>query len=79
MSYTMTIEPEVMHKAQACALRRGVTVDALVRSYLVSLVRQETRGERISKRLDAFVQGLPKLPGRPYRFRRADAYDGELA
>jgi len=79
MSYTMTIEPEVMRKAQVCASRRGLTVDSLVSAYLVSFVKQETCGERLSKRLDSFVHGLPKLSGRPYRFRRADAYDESLA
>jgi len=79
MSYTMSIEPEVLQKASVCASRRGVTLDALVSAYLVTFVEQETKGERLAKRLDSFVRALPKLTGRPYRFRRSDAYEEALA
>ncbi len=41
MSYTITLEPDVVRTAEACASRRGTTLNSLIRAYLVSFVREE--------------------------------------
>lgn len=41
MSYTITLEPDVVRTAEACASRRGMTLNSLIRAYLVSFVREE--------------------------------------
>jgi len=79
MSYTLTVEPEIMHEAQKCASRKGLTIDTIIGAYLVSFVERETGGERLVRELDDFVDALPKLKGKAYRFRRAGAYEGVLA
>jgi len=68
-----------MHKAQKCASRKGLTIDTIIGAYLVSFVERETGGERLARELDDFLGDLPKLKGKAYRFRRADAYEGVLA
>jgi hypothetical protein len=81
MSYTLTLEPDVVKTAEACASRRGKTLDSLIRAYLVSFVREEeSEGDRLSRELDSFVANLPE-PDRhaPRVFHRSDAYDEELA
>ena len=81
MSYTLTLEPDVVKTAEVCASRRGTTLDSLIRAYLVSFVREEeSEGDRLSKDLDSFLAHLP-APDKnaPRAFRRADAYDEELA
>ena len=37
MSYTMTMEPEVVTKAERFALRRGTSLEKLVKMYVIEL------------------------------------------
>lgn len=41
MSYTLNVEPDVMHRAESYALRKGTTLDALLRAYLLVVSRDE--------------------------------------
>jgi len=81
MSYTLMLEPDVVRTAEACASRRGTTLDSIIRAYLVSFVQEdETDVNRLSKDFDAFVANLPSpAADAPRSFRRADAYEEELA
>lgn len=81
MSYTLMLEPDVVRTAEACASRRGTTLDSIIRAYLVSFVQKgETDVNRLSKDFDAFVANLPApAVDAPRSFRRADAYEEELA
>ena len=78
MSYTMTMEPDLRRKAEAYAARQGMTLDGIIRAYLVTIVAHETRGERRARELHEFIAAQPKLEGLPYKFSRQDAYDEEI-
>ena len=38
MSYTLTIEPEIVKEAESCAARNGTTLDAMIRACLLVFV-----------------------------------------
>jgi len=38
MSYTLTIEPEIVKEAESCAVRNGTTLDAMIRACLLVFV-----------------------------------------
>ena len=78
MSYTMMMEPDLKRKAEAYAARQGMTLDGIIRAYLVTIVAHETRGERRARELHEFIASQPKLEGTPYKFSRQDAYDEEI-
>ena len=78
MSYTMTMEPDLRCRAEAYAARQGMTLDGLIRAYLATVVKYETRGERRARELHEFIAAQPKREGEPYKFSRQDAYDEEI-
>ena len=41
MSYTLTIEPEIVKEAESCAMRNGTTLDAMIRAYLLVIVARD--------------------------------------
>lgn len=41
MSYTMTMEPEVQRGAEAYAARKGMTLEDVIKAYLVFIAKQE--------------------------------------
>ena len=41
MSYTLTIEPEIVKEAESCAVRNGTTLDAMIRACLLVLVARD--------------------------------------
>ncbi len=41
MSYTLTIEPEIVKEAESCAARNGTTLDAMIRACLLVFVSRE--------------------------------------
>ena len=41
MSYTLNVEPDIMHKAESYALRNGTTLDAMIRAYMIVIVSQD--------------------------------------
>ena len=46
---------------------------------VTGLALRRRKRDLLASEFDAFVDSLPKLEGEPYKFRRADAYDEELA
>ena len=41
MSYTLTIEPEIVKEAESCAARNGTTLDAMIRACLLVFVARD--------------------------------------
>lgn len=41
MSYTLTIEPEIVKEAESCAVRNGTTLDAMIRACLLVFVSRD--------------------------------------
>ena len=41
MSYTLTIEPEIVKEAESCAARNGTTLDAMIRACLLAFVSRD--------------------------------------
>ena len=41
MSYTLTIEPEIVKEAESCAARNGTTLDAMIRACLLVFVSRD--------------------------------------
>ena len=42
MSYTLTVEPDVVRTAETFANKRGTSLEAILRAYLLAFVRAET-------------------------------------
>ena len=40
MSYTLNVEPDIMHKVESYALRNGTTLDAMIRACMLVIVSQ---------------------------------------
>ena len=38
MSYTLTLEPDIVKEAESCAMRSGTTLDAMIRACMLVLV-----------------------------------------
>ncbi len=78
-SITLAIPPEIVKEARAFARRNDTTLNGMIRSYLESVVMPDRHADA-SDAADEFVR-LVAAKGvrrsRPYKFRRADAYDGE--
>lgn len=58
MSYTLTVEPDVVRTAESFATKRGTSLDAILRAYLVAFVRAETAITRNQVPLDSTVGAL---------------------
>ena len=81
MNVTLSVPPAVVQQVRAYAERNGTSLNQLIRDYLQGLVgnesSQRTRAEEFA--LFAKSKRTPKARSKPYRFRRADAYEEELA
>ena len=86
MSYTLTIEPEIVKEAESCAVRNGTTLDAMIRACLLVFVSRESMngGNVLSGRRESIPNTIKigsmkdeiKLPG---NFDEAfDSLDGEV-
>ena len=78
-SITLAIPPAIVQEARAYARRTDTTLNAMIRDYLESVVgKQHPKGEEDPA--EAFARLVAKkgaMRSEPYRFHRADAYDGE--
>ena len=61
MGYTFTADPGIIQMAEECALRRGTTLEALIRAYLAFFVRRETASIRHEIPSDSVVCSLSGL------------------
>ncbi len=78
-SITLAIPPAVVQEARAYAKRTDTSLNAMIRDYLESLVsrRDGASGEDPAESFARLVSEKGAVLRKPYRFRRADAYDGE--
>ena len=82
MSYTLTIEPEIVKEAESCAARNGTTLDAMIRACLLVFVSRDGmnggRREFITNTIKiGSMRDEVKLPD---NFDEAfDSLDGEVA
>ena len=60
MSYTLNVEPDIVHKAESYAMRHGTTLDAMIRTCMprksslkIGSMRDEVRLPEEVDRLDA--------------------------
>ena len=87
MSYTLTIEPEIVKEAESCAVRNGTTLDALIRAGLLVFVSREGRnGVDVTPGHRELVPNAIKIGSMkdeiklPDNFDEAfDSLDGEVA
>ena len=56
MSYTLTIEPEIVKEAESCAVRNSTTLDAMIRACMLVLV---ARGRIDDASACSTMQGRP--------------------
>lgn len=61
MGYTFTADPGIIQMAEECALRRGTTLEAMIRAYLALFVRRETASIRHEIPSDSVVGSLSGL------------------
>jgi hypothetical protein len=87
MSYTLTIEPEIVKEAESCAVRNGTTLDAMIRACLLVFVARDGMavGNARAGRRDA-IPGAIKIGSMkdevklPDNFDKTfDSLDGEVA
>lgn len=79
-SITLAIPPAIVQEARAMAKRNDTTLNGMIRSYLESMVSESVNGTRDDPAAE-FARLVAKKGvrrSRPYRFRRADAYEGEV-
>ena len=58
MSYTLTVEPDVVRTAETFANKRGTSLEAILRAYLLAFVRTETAITRNQVPPDSTVGAL---------------------
>lgn len=81
MSIMMNIPP-VLEAQTASLMREGEnSLESLFVEYLWKRLQenQKAKGAGLIRKLRAIRAEQPKLEGEPYRFRRQDAYEEEIA
>ena len=79
MCMTLNIPPAIEAGVADYEKSSGRSVEAMLIDCLQREFAKQRKRERLAREFEAFVDGLPKLEGKPYTFCRADAYDEELA
>ena len=76
MNITVSVDDTVAEKARELAHRQGMTVQAMIRSYLETLVG-ERPGDAVAAELLELMRESPGHSG-GYRFRREDVYEDRM-
>ena len=76
MNLTIALDDELLRKARAVAARRGVSLQALIRAHLRSLVGAVPRSEAAEELLDLMEREGGRSGGR--RIGRDEAYEERL-
>lgn len=76
-SITLAIPPDLVREARAYARRSGTSLNGMIRDYLAELVRPRNAAEELAGEFARLVAEKGARRATPYRFRRADAYEGE--
>lgn len=58
MSYTLTIEPEIVKEAESCAIRNGTTLDAMIRACLLVFVSRDAMKGGVQAHRDSVSSGI---------------------
>ena len=76
MSYTLTIEPEIVKEAESCAVRNGTTLDAMIRACLLVFVSREgmNGGEVLAGRRE-FIPNTIKIGSMRNEIKLPDNFD----
>ena len=78
MSITLSVPPMIVQEARAYAERNATSINSMIRNYLAEVAGAETAENALAEEFAQLVKKRGVKMSRPYRFRRADAYDGEV-
>ncbi len=78
MSITLSVPPMIVQEARAYAERNATSINSMIRNYLAEVAGAETAENALAEEFAQLVKRRGVKRSRPYRFRRADAYDGEV-
>ena len=76
MSITLSVPPMIVQEARAYAERNATSINSMIRNYLAEVAGAETAENALAEEFAQLVKKRGVKMSRPYRFRRADAYDG---
>ena len=79
MNITLSVSPAIVQEVRAYAARNDTSLNQLVRDYLAGLVGAAGERNERAEAFERFAKRTRTAAKRPYRFRRADAYEEELA
>ena len=79
MSLTIDMSPSMEKEALGFATMKGKTLEQMFLDYLQKELDRREEGRLRVQRFHELLAKKTKLTGAPYRFRRQDAYDEELA
>ena len=79
MNITLSVPPAIVQEVRAYAARNDTSLNQLVRDYLAGLVGAAGERNERAEAFERFAKRTRTAATRPYRFRRADAYEEELA
>jgi hypothetical protein len=71
---TLAIDESVLEEARVYAVKRGTTVNGLVRAFLEGIAKQEDRSARARRRLLELIDRSSLEVG-PITWKRDDLYD----
>lgn len=72
---TLAIPPSIVLDARDYAQRHATTLNRMIRDYLASLVGAQAERDGLADEFARLVKERGVKRSRPYRFRRADAYE----
>ena len=78
MSITLSVPPMIVQEARAYAEKNATSINSMIRNYLAEVAGAETAENALAEEFAQLVKRRGVRRSRPYRFRRADAYDGEV-
>lgn len=78
MSITLSVPPMIVQEARAYAERNATSINSMIRNYLAEVAGAETAENALAEEFAQLVKKRGVKRSHPYRFRRADAYDGEV-
>jgi len=76
MSITLSVPPMIVQEARAYAERNATSINSMIRNYLAEVAGAETSENALAEEFAQLVKRRGVKRSHPYRFRRADAYDG---
>ena len=79
MCMTLNIPPAIEAGVVDYEKSSGKTVEQVVIDYLTKEFAEQKKRENLARQFEELVEHQTPLEGEPYKFRREDAYDEELA